>query len=112
MKTDKELISLAAKACGKDLQGYVWVDTAFYTGYQRRNIDPESGFEEQTQEWNPLVDWGQALYLAAECELSVSFGKIITRVIEGPNHHVFNTSGNYMAEVCRVIVTAAAESVR
>ena len=71
MKTDKELLQLAAKAARKDLTGYEWIDTPFYTGFQRRNIDPESGFEEQTQEYNPLVDDAQVFRLAVDLDMDV-----------------------------------------
>jgi len=69
----KHLLEMAAKASGKDLTGYQWIDTPFYTGFQRRNIDPESGFEEQTQDWNPLDDNADAFELMVDLTLDVDF---------------------------------------
>lgn len=62
MDTDRELLELAAKAYGLAPE-YVWHSDPFYEGFMRRNFD-ESGFEIETQLWNPLTDDGDALRLA------------------------------------------------
>ena len=70
MKTDKELLELAAKAAGIDLTEYKWFDTPFYTGFERRNLC-EGGFDLPVSNWNPLLEDGDALRLA------VKFGLVI-----------------------------------
>jgi hypothetical protein len=68
MKTDRELLELAAKAAGIAYVGY---DPAsglqvFYTKEQRTCGD-ESWY------WNPLTDDGDALRLAVKLEIDLSF---------------------------------------
>lgn len=60
MSTDKELLELAAKAAGIDLD-YRRSSNAFYFD------DPETGREQ----WCPLDDDGQALRLAVKLQLTV-----------------------------------------
>lgn len=114
MKTDKELLMLAAKAAGKDLSQYEWIDTPFYTGFQRRNIDPESGFEEQTQEYNPLADGAQALRLAVDLDMDVclsTFKKEVTAFLYCNGEIVSKTETfgtDKHAATSRAIVRAAA----
>ena len=109
MKTDKELLQLAAKAVDLDLTGYNWVDTPFYTGFQRRNIDPESGFEEQTQEYNPLVDDAQAFRLAVDLEFDITPMGYYVAVTDIGGHVTEQEYGNDKhAATRRAIVRAAA----
>ena len=114
MKTDKELLQLAAKAARKDLTGYEWFDTPFYTGFQRRNIDPESGMEEQTQEYNPLADDAQAFRMAVDLDMDVCLSpkdKDVTAFVYC-NGEVASKAENYAADkhaaTRRAIVRAAA----
>lgn len=93
MKTDKELLQLAAKAVGKCL-----------AGFQKRNTDPESGFEEQSQCWNPLTDDGDALRLAVD--LNLAHGLLFTRAVH--RHAVEQDISDAYAATRRAIVRAAA----
>lgn len=65
--TDKEMLELAAKAAGVDGE-YVEnspLNGAYKTGIYDRFLD---------HEWNPLTDDGDALRLAVELKLDISFG--------------------------------------
>lgn len=66
MATDRELLELAAKACGYQI-------LRVYTDARCLYIDPgpnENGFH-----WNPLTSDGDALRLAAKLRLTISPGK-------------------------------------
>lgn len=114
--TDKKLMELAAKACEKDLTNYEWIDTPFYTGFQRRNIDPESGFEEQTQEWNPLDDDADAFRLAINLRMDICIShrsnEVVVLVFFGNKISQFQEArgigGDARAATRRAIVRAAA----
>ena len=71
MKTDRELLELAAAAAGIDLTEYSWFDTPFYTGFERRNLC-EGGFDLPVSSWNPLTDDGDALRLAVKLDIPLS----------------------------------------
>jgi len=90
--TDKELLELAAKAAGIDLQ---YADD--------EGLLPYNG--STNAEWNPLTDDGDALRLAVKLELFVdAYNKksTVCRVIEPHN-------GDPYAATRRAIVRAAAE---
>ena len=73
MKTDRELLELAARAIKLDLTGYEWHDSPFYVGFMRRNFEP-CGLELQSQSWNPLENSAEALGLAAILRLNIFHG--------------------------------------
>jgi hypothetical protein len=56
MSLDRELLELAAKAAGIEINWFKW--------------------ERLTGQWNPLVDDGDALRLAAKCEIDIEFDYI------------------------------------
>lgn len=62
MKTDRELLELAAKAAGKQ------IDIESFGEYQ----DAHNGcVVADGEHWNPFTDDGDAMRLAAECKLTV-----------------------------------------
>ena len=78
MKTDRELLELAAKAAGLQLCGYSWIGEnegdeeceTFEAAFVKHN--PE---QELATMWNPLTDDGDALRLAVRLGLGISFGQ-------------------------------------
>ena len=78
MKSDRELLELAAKAAGLQLCGYSWIgenedddefeilDAAFVRHCQ------EQGFATR---WNPLTDDGDAFRIVATLGLGIVFGQ-------------------------------------
>lgn len=74
MRTNKELLELAAKAAG--LVGCEYVEETDFThaSMQRRNMGgPEDGFFElQADVWSPLTDDDDALRLAVKLEISIN----------------------------------------
>ncbi len=98
MKTDRELLELAAKAAGVDLWGKTYMDGNYFYGDNRR--------------WAPLTDDGHALRLAVKLklcfgpnfdgDLAVCFGDNGENVTEG-------FGADPYAATRRVIVRAAAE---
>ena len=91
MKTDKELLELAAKAAGV--------------------VHPEVLAKHLEAGWNPLEDEGDALRLAVKLELSIDFAKWANTVFYGVDKFVqeeWHNSCSYEA-TRRAIVRAAAE---
>lgn len=110
MKTDKELLMLAAKAVGLDLTGWNWVDTPFYTGFQRRNSE-ESGWELQTSEWNPLDDSNDVLRLAVDLDIDVMprWGDGESAALGKHGDFFYEPHNNdKRAATCRAVVRSAA----
>jgi len=67
MTTDRELLELAAKAAGVDIDA--WVTLGDEPGYfALRGQSPISG-----EGWNPLTDDGDALRLAVSLRISLAF---------------------------------------
>lgn len=69
MKTDRELLDLAAKAAGIEWFGYAGDDEC-----ECRYFDIG---DDQVIEWNPLTDDGDALRLAVKLGLACSPGKLV-----------------------------------
>ncbi len=95
--TDKELLELAAKAAGIEIEWYapnveVW-DFA------------------QVPNWNPLTDDGDALRLAVKLELEIFFTVVNVRVSNRERKYVLaeNKNNDPYVATRRAIVTAAAE---
>lgn len=101
-ETDRELLELAAKAYGLATE-YVWHSDPFYEGFMRRNFD-ESGFEIETQLWNPRDDDGDALRLAVKLGLFAEYDAAsqLQAISEVPGADPY-------ADTRRAIVRAAAE---
>lgn len=95
MKSDRELLELAAKAAGHKL-GEDWSclpEGIFINGDDRFSGD----------EWNPLTDDGDALRLAVK--LNLLYGKVFTRGVSD-NHE---DGDDIYAATRRAIVRAAAK---
>lgn len=78
MKTERELLELAAKAAGLDIS--VWasgIEDSPGPGYVLRE-----GYL-----WNPLIDDGDALCLADRLLLMVDMGPLRCRVVACCDHH-------------------------
>jgi hypothetical protein len=87
--TDREMLQLAAKAAGVELQDdHYWRD-GFWT------------------RWNPLTDDGDAFRLADKLQLNVDF--CCYRVVRGTKIDVLEDVENRRAAIRRAIVRAAAE---
>lgn len=99
MKTDRELLELAAKVAGRNYAiGHDWHD--------------EGSFYVDGRQWNPMEDDGDALRLAGKLELD-----IMHRVVGGSRVEVLPPGGpltvvryidDRMAAIRRAIVEAAA----
>jgi hypothetical protein len=98
--TDHELLNLAAKAAGIELQ-------AFY--HPARGVFPVSGGS-----WNPLTDDAEALQLAVQLKMSMlldsrGFRGSMTWVRAGETEKTQHHDGDPYAATRRAIVRAAAE---
>ncbi|MCC4260830.1 hypothetical protein LL270_09195 [Pseudomonas aestusnigri] len=109
MKTDRELLELAAKAAGKNLLDWRWIGS------------PIPGFwwcphgEPTARTWNPLIDDGDALRLAEFLGLTVCMDGIGTvSACDQVRTGVFFTQGirecgSRIEAARRAITRAAAE---
>ena len=70
MKTDRELMELAAKAAG--------IDAYWDEEYQRMQMDYHHKGGTNYEEWNPLTDDGDALRLAVKLNINVHKGFVYT----------------------------------
>jgi hypothetical protein len=98
--TDHQLLELAAKAAGIELQ-------AFY--HPARGVFPVSGGS-----WNPLTDDAEALRLAVQLKMSMlldsrGFRGSMTWVRAGQTEKTQHHDGDPYAATRRAIVRAAAE---
>lgn len=103
MKTDRELLELAAKAAGID---YEWDGNG-------RNMLRAVPFREYTnyEHWNPLTDDGDALRLAVKLGMDVQHFQITERVeawVHGWNEVAEDYGTDPYAATRRAIVRAAA----
>ena len=73
MKTDRELLELAAKAAELD----VYWDTE----YDRMTMDYDSKGGTNLEEWNPLTDDGDALRLAMHLNIETGFLQRVEKTI-------------------------------
>jgi hypothetical protein len=91
--TDKELLELAAKAAGIEINWFKW--------------------ERLTGQWNPLTDDGDALRLAVKLGLGISIPLSNKRTdvvtFSGPITSVIEAHGDPYAATRRCITRAAAE---
>ena len=101
MSTDRELLELAAKAVGIDLQENMYEDNDYYYVVNNECIG-----------WHPLADDGDALRLAVKLELDILFYRKHVDVCDNTKTQNVAaeefTSGRDLA-VRRAIVRAAAE---
>ncbi len=102
MYSDRELLELAAKASGVEIE---WRRSAGAYYYD----DPETGREE----WCPLDDDGQVLRLAARLNFCIDIQGGTVRIVDGLDneHYLSGVASNQEAQmkvVRRAIVRAAA----
>lgn len=65
MKTDRELLELAAKAAGKNLTDWRWIESPIPGYWWCPHGEPTA------RTWNPLIDDGDALRLAVTLRITV-----------------------------------------
>lgn len=103
MKTDRELLELAARAAGLDLE---WCEP---WKCMARNLGVIDGFDRHTC-WNPLDDDGDALRLAVKLKLEVGVWFETTMVESDEAESIVEKHGSDpYAATRRAIVRAAAE---
>lgn len=94
MNTDRELLTLAAKACGLPESGWMGPEFTYVK-------------DDQLVVWNPLIDEGDALRLACKLHINVFIyhdeTSTATAGISAKNW------GSVEANTCRAIVCAAAK---
>ena len=109
MNTDRELLELAAKAAGVEYfirdSGYKW---------EIRTGTPADGYykqEDDSCEWNPLTDDGDALRLAVKLELDIGINRpnAVCIDLDKDNWIVEYKNSDPYAATRRAIVRAAAE---
>lgn len=103
MKTDRELLELAAKADGLNIKGE-WVDSD--DTFTHLNVGKK--FTSERIKWNPLADDGDAFRLAVQLGLWIHIGKYHT-AIEGTHIEETARRSDSLAATRRAIVRAAAE---
>lgn len=101
MRTDCELLKLAAKAAGA-----TWVDDCWPEDLPGLMLD----FGRGTTQWNPLADDGDALRLAVELKMRVRLDVCVAVAGNGPkNDWMEPYTSDPLAATRRAIVCAAAE---
>jgi hypothetical protein len=103
MKTDRELLELAAKAIGLELMQFELEDGCF-----------EEAFRTISGYWNPLTDYGDALRLAAKLRIATTYPLDENCVRcwygnEGTEPICLDLGDDPCAATSRAIVLAAAE---
>jgi hypothetical protein len=105
MKTDRELLALAAKAAGVKYYGQCDDGTLLLEGMSPDNVD-----------WNPLADDGDALRLAVACKIDVCHGDQYVETLFGKDRasvavvaEYFRREEHRVESARRAIVRAAAE---
>lgn len=105
--TDRELLELAARAAGIEIQGWFGDDD---NDIMFADIGPD-----EVIEWNPLTDDGDALRLAVKLNMQVSVGyrRIHAVICSDSDEPSINCSepkeGDLYAATRRAIVRAATE---
>ena len=101
MKTDRELLGLAAKAAGYNIK---WHDMK--GGYERALITPKLN----EKWWNPISDDGDAFRLAVKLKIDVlpMWGKDCVCVTGDGKHFEEPRLPNELSSMRRAIVRAAA----
>ena len=109
MKTDRELLELAAKAAGKKYNAWSDKITDYdspHYGEPALHMDRPGG---QCESWNPLIDDGDALRLAVKVGVDIVFAhKGMTRVYAGGYEFTEYCGDDQNAATRRSIVRAAA----
>ena len=102
MKTDRELLELAAKAAGLP---YI-KPTEDYDGSMGLEAGSENPMHCVT--WNPLQDSSDALWLAVKLKIDICFGAEYVTARGGHETPLYHTHINSHAATRRAIVRAAA----
>ena len=107
MKSDRELLELAAKAAGYDV---VWHETVVSRKGRFGLIEhtKKEGFRLNFKQWNPLEEDGDALRLAVKLHMQVSITTESCRAETIPVLGVRINDCDEMAATRRAIVCAAA----
>ena len=80
MENERELLELAAKACGLDLE---WCE---FWQCMAKNLGVIDGFDRDTC-WNPLKDDGDAFRLAGKLRIDFTWQPAMEEVIAYPTMH-------------------------
>ena len=103
---DRELLELAAKACGYEHYRYCTAHMALVPEPEGEDVLPFSV-------WNPLTDDGDALRLAIELRLDISFLEGFEEITVEDYHCSHRAREDYKSDMAaatrRVIVRTAAE---
>lgn len=111
MKTDRELLELAAKSFGYQLE---WIEDGWGVDRPRlvlNEIDSKNSVEPR---WNPLTDDGDALRLAVKLRLTIEVTFRCTNVYAWRGQKEFRVKEKHLSDDWsewsrRAIVSAAAE---
>ena len=113
--SDKELLELAAKAAGIEVE-WKEVTRSRIAEFKIIKHEKHCGFFAKGKEWNPLTDDGDALRLAVKLKLDVFFhtSRVEAHIAGGripPIHHIAREiyGTNPYVATRRAIVRAAAE---
>lgn len=111
MKTDRELLELAAKAAGYAVE---WHEVVVSRRGRFGLIEhtKKEGFRLNFQRWDPLTDDGDALRLAVKLHISPSWSPSKNSVKAAINNNPFlvfgmDATGDDCADIRRIIVRAA-----
>ena len=105
MKTDRELLELAAKAAGYDIDWGDWLDCGSHTLYRNKAAN---------KFWNPLTDDGDAFRLSVKLSMMTARrininGEFVIAEIPGRMFEAEPVAEDWYAATRRAIVRAAAE---
>ena len=112
--TDKELIKLAAKACGfGDQDGnFIWTESEHPRGSKTNGaLWNYMGWCDTAQLWNPITDDGDALRLAVRLRLMVNVCPYIVIATDGNIHAEEETGKQSDAKATRRAITRAAAQI-
>ena len=109
MKTDRELLELAAKAAGMDVAWREVVRSRVAEYQIIKHTRHSAFFTNDSKEWNPLTDDGDALRLAVKLGLVINC-RHVQALVETTNDKFWEPQDNDpYAATRRAIVRAAAE---
>lgn len=104
--TDRELLELAAKACGKEGR---WIEVGSKCDACKHKYGSGLVIADWERFWNPLTDDGDAFDLAAELEMDIQFNQNYASAQSYYGPHTVNTTDDPKADMRLAIVRAAAE---
>ena len=108
MKTDRELLELAAKSAGYAVDWREWVRSHVAEFATVKHVKC-AGFWLDGEEWNPLTDDGDAMRLAVKLGMLVDVTAFsVTAIVNGTISAQEKHNGDPYAATRRAIVRAAA----